>query len=104
MYTNATWKTTGNSINRDKTNNITFQAKGFLVYVQMKTLFKNTCGSVISQNPLKHTQTSRKLIRNNKRLAVVQAISYFLTKKLAAILIIIKDDKKKKKNCKNKAP
>ena len=39
--------------------------KAFLFMANIKTLFKNTCGSVISKNPLKHTQTSRKLIRNN---------------------------------------
>ena len=44
----------------------------------MKTLFKNTCGSVISKNPLKHTLTSRKLIRINKWLAVVHVLLLFL--------------------------
>ena len=36
------------SINSDKTDNITFKAKGFV-----KTFFKNKCSPVISENPLK---------------------------------------------------
>ena len=35
-----TQKTTWNSINRDKTNNITFQVKGFLIYGPYENLIK----------------------------------------------------------------
>lgn len=37
---NVTQKTAGNSINRDKTANITFQVKGFLVYGTYENLIK----------------------------------------------------------------
>ena len=46
MHTNAKddhnvkQKTAGNSINRDKTANITFQVKGFLVYGTYENLIK----------------------------------------------------------------
>ena len=72
------------SINSDKTDNITFKAKGFV-----KTFFKNKCSPVISENPLKlsipNPQEKLKYMycRNNKRLAVMQAI--FLTKRLTGL-------------------
>ena len=64
-------------INRDKTENITFQAKGFLVNGPYENCISKHMRPSDFLNPLKHIKPSRKLKKeHNKRLAVVQAIFF----------------------------